>query len=126
MEKTSFDSVYNQVAWELCVEAAAKAKTELAFSFFADKQAAHRATPVPNVQTAAEKLIAHGDGGIRISGSWLAGGKQGILDLICDERFAPTITETYIVRLIEDRIRMQIAKKLFARGAPSMESLEGE
>lgn len=126
MEKPSFDAVYNQVAWELCAEAAAKAKMELAFSFFADSEAPHNAIPVPNLQTAVDKLIENRDGGIRILGTWTAGGKQGTLDIMCDEQLAPTVTDTYVVRFIEDMIRMEIAKKLFARGAPSVESLEGE
>lgn len=126
MEKPSFDAVYNQVAWELCVEAAAKAKTELAFSFFADRAAPYKAIPVANVQVAAAKFIENRDGGIRILGTWIAGGKQGTLDIMCDEQFAPTVTDTYVVRFIEDMIRMEIAKKLFARGAPSVESLSGE
>ena len=126
MNNPSFDAVYNQVAWELCVDAAAKAKTELAFSFFADPEAPYRAIPVLNVQVAAEKLIANGDGGIRILGSWMAGGKQGTLDIICHEQFAPTVTDTYLVRFIEEMIRMDIAKKLFSRGSPTIESLEGD
>ncbi len=124
MEKTSFDSIYNQVAWELSVEAAAKAKTELAVSFFADRESPHKSIPMANIQTAAEKLIASQDGGVRILGSWIAGGKQGTLDVLCNERFAPTVTPVYIVRFLQDLIRMQIAKKLFARGAPTIESLE--
>ena len=117
MNKPSFDAVYNQVAWELCVEAAAKAKTDLAFSFFADGEAANRAIRVLSIQVAAEKLIANHDGGIHILGSWIAGGKQGTLDIVCDERFAPTVTETYVVRFIEEMIQMQIARKLFSRGS---------
>ena len=123
MEKTSFDAVYNQVAWELCVEAASKAKTELTLRYFA-KEAGQEAIPVANVQKAAEMLVSNPDGSIRVTGSWIAGGRQGDLDLVCDEQFAPTVTETYVIRFIEDRIRMQIARKLFARGAPSIESLD--
>ena len=125
MEKTSFDAVYNQVAWELCVEAASKAKTELTLCYFA-KEAGQEAIPVANVQKAAETLISNPDGRITVTGSWIAGGRQGDLDLVCDEQFAPTVTDTYVIRFIEDRIRMQIAKKLFARGAPSIESLDAE
>ena len=126
MEKPSFDAVYNQVAWELCVEAAAKAKAELAFSFHADREAPYKATPVANIQAAADKLIENRDGGIRILGTWIAGGRQGTLDIICHEQFAPTVTDTYVIRFIEDMVRMQIAKKLFQRGSPTVESLEGD
>ena len=125
MEKTSFDAVYNQVAWELSVEAASKAKTELAISFFADREFPYEAVPVVNIQTAAEKLIANPNGGVRVLGTWTAGGKQGTLDIVCDERFAPTVTPVYVVRFLQEMIRMHIAKKLFARGAPSMDYLEG-
>ena len=124
MEKPSFDSIYNQVAWELSVEAAAKAKIEIAISFFADRESPHQSVPVVNLQTAAEKLIANENSGLRILGSWIAGGKQGTLDIVCDERFAPTVTPMYVVRFLQEMIRMQIARKLFARGAPTIESLE--
>ena len=124
MEKPSFDSIYNQVAWELSVEAAAKAKTEFTVSFFADRESPHEAIPMVNIQTAAEKLVPTPNGGVRILGSWIAGGKQGTLDVVCAERFVPTVTPVYVVRFLQEMIRMQIAKKLFARGAPSIESLE--
>ena len=124
MEKPSFDSVYNQVAWELSVEAAAKAKTGLTFSFFEDRESLSKAVHVPDIQTAVEKLIANPDGGVRILGNWIAGGKQGNLDIVCDERFAPTVTPVYIARFLQEMIRMRIAKELFARGAPTIESLE--
>ena len=124
MEKPSFDSIYNQVAWELSVEAAAKAKTELAVSFFPDRESPDKSIPLVDIQTAAEKLVTSQNGGVRILGSWIAGGKQGSLDVVCNEQFAPTVTPVYIVRFLQDLIHMQIAKKLFARGAPTIESLE--
>ena len=124
MEKPSFDAVYNQVAWELCVAAASKAKTELSFLFFADREAPFRTVPIPTFDAAAEQLAANRTGGVRIIGRWMAGGKQGTLDFVCDKSFSPTVTEVFIVRLLEEMVRMQIAKELFSRGSPTIESLE--
>ena len=124
MEESSFEDVYQEIAWELCVEAAAKAKTDLTFSVFTDRSAPHKTAPVPSLDDASAKLAASPNGGMQVRGSWIAGGRQGNFEFVCDEQFSPTVTATYISRFIEDRIRLEITRRLFHRGSPTVDFVQ--
>ena len=124
MEDSSFEDVYQQIAWELCVEAAAKAKTDLTFSVFTDRTAPQKTVSVQSLDDASSKLAASRNGGVKVRGSWMAGGRQGNIEFVCDEQFSPTVTATYISRFIEDRIRLEITRRLFHRGSPTIDFVQ--
>jgi hypothetical protein len=123
-EEFSFENAYRQVAWELCVEAAALATTNLEIFVYEDSDNSHKATRVRTLEAASVKLVASNLGGIRIHGTWKAGGKSGKLDVI-DVHLSPTATETFLVRFVEEAIRLQIAKKLYGMGSSPVDSVDG-
>ena len=122
-----FEDVYQEIAWELCIDAAGKAKTDLTFLVFTERTGPDKGSHAPTLEAASEKLAASRNaGGVRVRGGWMAGGRQGNLDVICDERFSPTVTPQYISRVIGDMVRLRIAKDLFHRGSPTIDFVENQ
>jgi hypothetical protein len=119
-EEFSFEDVYRQVTWELCVEAASIALTDLVILVYEDGENPHNATRSRTTEAAIKKLVAAGNGGLRISGTWKAGGKKGELDAI-DIQLTPTATEVYLERFVQESIRLQIAKQLHSMGTSPLD-----
>jgi hypothetical protein len=53
----------------------------------------------------------------------MAGGKRGTLGVV-DIQFSPTASETYIVRFVEETIRLQIAKQLHSLGTSPLDAAD--
>jgi len=78
-----------------------------------------------SIDEAVERLMLTKNGGVRISGSWKAGGKRGNIELVYLRLLSPTATPTFVVRFLNESIRLKIAKELMRIKNPDVELLDG-
>lgn len=119
-EEFSFEDVYRQVTWELCVDAASKATANLEIFVYNDPGHSGVVKRTRTLEAAAARLIGVNNGGLSVHGSWTAAGihgKPGVVDI----QFSPTASETYIVRFVQETIRLQIAKQLHSLGTSPLD-----
>src|SRR5690349_20199025 len=124
MEDLSFEEIFEEVSWELCMEAASIAVTDLSILVHADiehPESTRRAKPV---EEAVELLMLKENGGVRITDTWKAGGKRGDLKLVYIKLLSPSATCTFIVRFLNESIRLKIAKELMRIKNPDVELLD--
>ena len=124
-EDPSFEEIFEEVSWELCMEAASMAVTDLSMSVYSDVDKPELTKRAKTVEEAVELLMRTENGGIRISGFWKAGGKRGDIELVYVKLLSPSATTTFIVRYINESIRLKIAKELMRIKNPDVELLDG-
>src|SRR5690242_20411929 len=89
----SFEEIFEEVSWELCMEAASMAVVDLSISVFSDAEKPEVTNKANTLEDAVEMLMQTENGGIRIAGTWKAGGKRGELDLVYVRLLSPTATQ---------------------------------
>jgi len=125
MKESSFDQVNRQILWELSKQAAAKAKTDLTILIYQDDADAPEAgVSVGTLEAAADQLMLTKNGAIRIRGEWNAGGRSGGIDIVYVKQFSPTAAPVYIVRFLNELVRLRIAKDLDELGSPTLDFVE--
>jgi hypothetical protein len=123
-EEPSFEEIFEEVSWELCVEAASMAVTDLSFVVVCDVGKPETERRAKTLEEGVELLLMTNNGSLRISGSWKAGGKRGEIQLLYGKLLSPTATQTFIVRYLNESIRLKIAKKLMRIKNPHVELLD--
>jgi hypothetical protein len=121
----SFEEIFEEVSWELCMEAASMATTDVSIFVYNDVENSEEAKRVKTLDEAVECLMLTENGGIKISGTWRAGGKRGELELVYVKLLSPTATETFIIRFLNETMRLKIAKELMRIKNPDVELLDG-
>ena len=124
-EDPSFEEIFEEVSWELCMEAASMAVTDLSMFVYGDVEKSETTKRAKNLEEAVEWLMLSENGGVRISGTWKAGGKRGDLELVYVKLLSPTATPTFVVRYLNESIRLKIAKELMRIKNPDVELLDG-
>ena len=124
-ENPSFEEIFEEVSWELCMEAASMAVTDLSLLVYDDVENTESTRRAKTVDEAAEWLMRTNNGGIRVTGTWKAGGKRGELELVYVKLLSPTATYTFVVRFLNESIRLKIAKDLMRLKNPDVELLDG-
>ena len=69
-EDPSFEEIFEEVSWELCMEAASMAVTDLTMSVYSDVDKPELTKRAKTVEEAVELLMLTENGEIRISGFW--------------------------------------------------------
>jgi len=124
-EDPSFEEIFEEVSWELCMEAASMAVTDLSMFVCSNVVNPETAKRAKNLEEAVEWLMLTENGGIRITGTWKAGGKRGDLQLDYLKLLSPTATPTFVIRYLNESIRLKIAKELMRIKNPDVELLDG-
>jgi hypothetical protein len=124
-EDPSFEEIFEEVSWELCMEAASMAVMDLSMLIYSDVEKSAATKKAKTLEEAVELLMETENGGIRISGTWKAGGKRGELDLVYVRLLSPTATQIFVVRFLNETIRLKIAKELMRIKNPDVELLDG-
>jgi hypothetical protein len=124
-EDPSFEEIFEEVSWELCMEAASMATTDVSILVYSDVENPEGSKRAKSLDEAVECLMLTENGGIKISGTWRAGGKRGELELVYVKLLSPTATETFIVRFLNESMRLKIAKELMRIKNPDVELLDG-
>jgi hypothetical protein len=124
-EDPSFEEVFEEVSWELCIEAASMATTDLTLLVYSDVDKPDVTKRVKTIEEAVELLMLTENGGIQITGTWKAGGKRGELELVYVKLLSPSATQTFIVRFLNESIRLKIAKEIMRIKNPDVELLDG-
>jgi len=124
-EDPLFEEIFEEVSWELCMEAASMAVTDISMSVYSDVDKPELTKRAKTVEEAVELLMLTENGEIRISGFWKAGGKRGDIELVYVKLLSPSATTTFIVRYINESIRLKIAKELMRIKNPDVELLDG-
>lgn len=123
-EDPSFEEIFEEVSWELCKEAASMAVTDLSIVVITDVEKPEATNRVKTVEEAADGLMLTENGGVRINGTWKAGGKRGELELVYLKLLSPSATHTFVVRFLNESIRLKIAKDLMRIKNPDVELLD--
>jgi len=124
-EDPSFEEIFEEVSWELCMEAAAMAITDLSILVYTDVEKAETNKRAKTIEEAVDWLMLTENGGVSIKGTWRAGGKRGELELVYVKVFSPTATPVFVVRFLNESIRLKIAKELMRIKNPDVELLDG-
>jgi len=124
-EEPSFEEIFEEVSWELCMEAATMATTDFSFSVCCDVDKPEQAKRAKTLEEGVEQLMLSQNGGLRIAGTWRAGGKRGELEFTYVRLLSPTATSTFVVRFLNESIRLKIAKELMRIKNPDVELLDG-
>jgi len=124
-EDPSFEEIFEEVSWELCMEAASMAVTDLSMFVYSDVEKPEATKRAKNLEEAVELLMQTENGGVRITGTWKAGGKRGDLEFVYVKVFSPTATPTFVGRFLNESIRLKIAKELMRIKNPDVELLDG-
>ena len=123
MENESFEEIFEEVSWELCVEAASMAVTDLTILVYNDIENPEVAKRTKTIEEAVGWLMLTANGGVQITGTWKAGGRRGELELTYVKLLSPSATQTFIVRFLNESIKLRIAKELMAQKNPDIEIL---
>jgi hypothetical protein len=123
-EDPSFEEIFEEVSWELCIEAASMAVTDLSIMVCNDFGTLDSPKRAKSIEEAVEWLMETKNGGVRILGTWKAGGKRGKIELIYLRLLSPTATSTFVVRYLNESIRLKIAKELMRIKNPDVELLD--
>ena len=107
------------------MEAASMAITDLTILVCSDVEKPEASKRAKTLEEAVEWLMLTENGGIRITGSWKAGGKRGELELVYLRLLSPTATLTFVIRYLNESIRLKIAKELMRIKNPDVELLDG-
>jgi len=124
-EDPSFEEIFEEVSWELCMEAASMAVTDVSIFVYSDVDKPETTKRAKTVEEAVEWLMHTQNGGLRITGTWKAGGKRGDLELVYVKLLSPTATPTFVVRYLNESIKLKIAKDLMRIKNPDVELLDG-
>ena len=124
-EDPSFEEIFEEVSWELCMEAASMAVTDLSMLVYEDVEKPEVTKRAKTIEEAVELLMQTENGGIKITGTWKAGGKRGELELVYVKLLSPSATQTFISRFLNESMRLKIAKELMRIKNPDVELLDG-
>lgn len=97
---------------ELFIDETTRAKTNLKILVYAEVDDPESAETAPTLEEAALRLIFLKRGVIRITGDWIARGKNGSLDVVYVQQFWPEHTQQYLAWTLHELIRDAIAKEL--------------
>jgi hypothetical protein len=115
MEQNSFEEVFAEVSWELCMEAASMAVTDLSMLVYNDIENPEAVKRTTVIEEAVGLLMLTSNGGIQITGTWKAGGRRGELELAYVKLLSPSATQSFIVRFLNESVRLRIAKELMSK-----------
>src|SRR4030095_4476751 len=125
MEDVSFEEIFEEVSWELCMQAASMAMTDFSIIVYNDVDKPDKPKRAKTLEDAVDQLMLTRNGGVQISGTWRAGGKRGDMELVYVKLLSPTATKTFVLRFLEESIRLKIAKELMHLKNPDVELLGG-
>lgn len=121
-DNASFEEIFEEVSWELCREAASMAVTDFSYVICANIERPDvEARRAKTLEEGVEMLMQTQNGGLRIAGTWKAGGKRGDLTLTYVRLLSPTAANTFIVRFLDESIRLKIAKELMRIKIPDVD-----
>jgi hypothetical protein len=107
------------------MEAATMAVTDLSIMVCNNFETLESPKQANSIEEAVELLMSTENGGIRITGTWKAGGRRGNIQLAYLRLLSPTATPTFVVRFLNESIRLKIAKDLMRIKNPDVELLDG-
>lgn len=122
MEDLAFEEIFEEVSWELCMEAASMATTVLSIDVYTDIEKPDILKRAKSLDEGVEELRRTEGGGLKITGNWKAGGKRGDLEIVYAKLLSPTATHGFIVRYLNESIQLDIAKQLMRMKNPNVES----
>ena len=105
-------------------EAASMAVTDLSINVYNDIEKPDATRRAKTLEEAIEWLMLTDNGGVQITGTWKAGGRRGELELVYVKLLSPSATQAFIVRFLNESIKLRIAKELMHLKNPHVELLD--